>query len=189
MSDRLRLVHGPDVLETIKEEDEVAVFRYRLNKPVFILALVIGAAILGLAGMMWWNSQLASAGWVAGFAVLVAMGGGIGALAARWYYYTRSHFLAMSDQKVFVGRSDRMWAIDWALLDRETLGFEEMSVSSTGGSLELDVADEDIEVRLYNTFVHLDDIQAFMFRILQHLKDEADADAEPEEDPSPADDS
>ena len=170
----LRLIHGPDVLDALKEEGEVAVFRYQLNKPVFILALLVGGAILGLAGMMWWNSQLADAGWIAGFAVLVAMGVGIGGLAARWYAYTQSHFLAMSDEKVFVGSGDRMWAIGWPLLDRESLGFEEMTVSSTGGSLDLSVADEEIEVRLYNTFVHLDDIQGFMFRILQHLKDEAD---------------
>jgi len=179
MSDRLRLVHGPDVLETLKAEGEAAVFTYRLNKPVFILTLVIGGAILGLAGMMWWNSGLASTGWVAGFAVLVAMGTAIGGLAARWYVYTQTHFLAISEDRVFVGRGDRMWAIDWSLLDRESLGFEQMSVSSTGGSLDLNVADEDIEVRLYNTFVHLDDIQGFMFRILQHLRDdepEADAD-------------
>ncbi|MFB6350430.1 MAG: hypothetical protein ABEN55_19425 [Bradymonadaceae bacterium] len=183
MSDRLRLVHGPDALETLKEEGEMVVFGYKLNKPVFVLTLVIGAAILGLAGMMWWNSGLATTGWIAGFAVLITLGGGIGALAAHWYAYTQSHFLAISEDKVFVGQGDRMWSIDWELLDRDSLGFEQMSVSSTGGSLDLDVADEEIEVRLYNTFVRLEDIQGFMFRILQHLKDEADAELE-----EPADD-
>ena len=168
----LRLVQGSDVPETLKDEGEVAVYTYRVNTPIFILTAVVSGAILTLAGVMWWNSQLAGAGWLGGFSVLVSMGVGLGLLALYWYSYTQTHFVAFSDDKVFVGGRDKMWCIDWSLLDRESLGFEEMSVGSTGGSLDLQVGGEEIPLRLYNTFVHLEDIQGFMFRILKHLKGE-----------------
>ncbi len=187
----LRLVQGNDVVERLRAEGEVTVYTYRLNRPVFVLTLLVGAALLGLAGTMWWNSGLADAGWIAGFGALVTVGGGLGILAAYWYSYTQTHFLGLSDRTVFVGGRDRMWCIDWSLLDRETLGFEEMSVSSTGGALELGVGGEQIRVRLYNTFVHLEDLQGFMFRILRHLKDdppdEQGGDASPEPDADTAD--
>ncbi len=168
----LRLVQGSDVPETLRDEGEVAVYTYRVNTPIFILTAVVSGAILTLAGVMWWNSQLAGAGWIAGFSVLVSMGVGLGILALYWYSYTQTHFVAFSDEKVFVGGRDKMWCIGWSLLDRESLGFEEMSVGSTGGSLDLQVGGEEIPLRLYNTFVHLEDIQGFMFRILKHLKGE-----------------
>lgn len=174
MSD-IRLVHGPEVKDVLEEEGKFALFSYGLNKPVFGLTLIIGGALLALAGMMWWNSQLTSPGWIAGFSVLTTLGIGLGALAAYWYVYTETHFLAMSEETVFVGKRDRMWAIGWPLLDRESLGFEDMALSSTGGTLEIDVAGQQIPVRLYNSFVHLEDIQGFMFRILQHLKEEDEA--------------
>ena len=176
MSDDIRLVHGPEIEDVLAEEGGVAVFRYNLNIPVFVLTLLVGGSLLAMAGMMWWNGQLQSVGWFALFGVFNAAGLAIGSLAAYWFYFAETQFLALSKQKVFVGRRNRMWSIDWELLDREALGFDEMSHSSIGGRLDLEVAGQEIPVHIYNTFVRLDDIQGLMFRVLQHLKGESPID-------------
>jgi len=173
MSDDIRLVHGPEIEDVLAEEGGVAVFRYNLNIPVLMLTLLVGGSLLAMAGMMWWNGQLQSVGWFVLFGVFNAVGLASGVLAAYWFYFSETQFLALSKQKVFVGRRNRMWSIDWQLLDREALGFEEMSVNSIGGSLEIEVAGQEIPVHIYNTFVQLDDIQGFIFRVLQHLKGES----------------
>lgn len=172
----IRLLHGPEVRETLKDEGEIAVFRYRLNMPVFTVALVIGAALLAIGGFVWWTYGFADTRWTFAIAVPAAAGLTIGAVAAYWYYFSETNFLAFSDDHVYVGQRDRMWSVDWSLLDREALGFEEMSVGSLGGELEFDVAGQQIPVRLYSAFVQLENIQGFMYKILQHLKEQADLD-------------
>lgn len=174
----IRLLHGPDVRETLKDEGEIAVFRYRLNTPVFTVALLVGAALLAIGGFVWWNYGFSAARWTLAIAIPSGAGIAIGAVAAYWYYFSETNFVAFSDDHVYVGERDRMWSVDWSLLDREALGFEEMSVSSLGGSLELDVAGQQIPVRLYSAFVQLENIQGFMYKILQHLKEQADLDEE-----------
>lgn len=174
----IRLLHGPDVRETLKDEGEIAVFRYSLNTPIFTVALLIGAVLLAIGGYVWWNYGFAAWRWSAAIAVPSAGGLAIGAVAAYWYYFSETHFVAFSDDHVYVGERDRMWSIDWSLLDRETLGFEEMSLSSVGGSLELDVAGQQIPVRLYSAFVQLENLQGFMYKILQHLKEQSEFDEE-----------
>jgi hypothetical protein len=61
-------------------------------------------------------------------------------------------------------------------LDREALGLEEMNVSSVGGQLELNVAEHQIPVRLFNPFVMLDHLEAFMGRLLEQAKSRDDTD-------------
>lgn len=174
----IRLVHGPEVGEALQEQDEIAVFRYRLNKPVFTLTLIVGGALLASAGWMWWGWELASISWIAVFSVLGGLGLSIGAVAAYWYFFAETHFLAMSTEKVFVGKRNRMWSIDWSLLDRESLGFENMALSSFAASLDFDVGGQQLPVLLYNAYVRLENMQGFMYRILQHLKQEAELDEE-----------
>lgn len=174
----IRLVHGPEVGEALQEQDEIAVFRYRLNKPVFTLTLIVGGALLASAGWMWWGWELTSISWIAVFSVLGGLGLSIGAVAAYWYFFAETHFLAMSTEKVFVGKRNRMWSIDWSLLDRESLGFENMALSSFAASLDFDVGGQQLPVMLYNAYVRLENMQGFMYRILQHLKQEAELDEE-----------
>jgi len=172
----IQLLHGPDVREMLEEEGEVAVFRYQLNTPVFWAALSIGAVLLAVGGFVWWSWGLSGLSWRLAAIMPAGSGMAVGAVAGYWYYFAETHFIAFSDERVFVGERDRMWSIDWSLLDRETLGFEEMALSSVGGTLEFEVAGQEIPVRLYSAFVRLENIQGFMYKILQHLKQRADLD-------------
>lgn len=173
---KLRLLHGADdVREALKSGEELDVFRYQLNKPSFMLALVVGGVLLGLGGMLWWDTGLASASSIAVFVAICAVGLGLGVWVAYWYAYTQTHFVAVSDNELFIGERERMWAVDHDLLDRESLGFEDMNISKIGGSMDMDVGGQELRVRLFNAFIHLDDIQGFILRLLQHLKGDFDA--------------
>ena len=173
----IRLLHGrTDVREALRDTDELALFRYSLNLPTFVITLIVGSALMALGGAIWWNGQLAAGGYGITFGVLVGMGVALSGVAAYWYSYTQTHFLAATPEHLFVGTRDRMWSISWQLLDREALGLEEMNVSSVGGKLELDVAEHQIEIRLFNPFVMLDHLEPFMGRLLQQAQDPEAAD-------------
>lgn len=177
MSD-IRLVQGPEMREALRKRADLDVYRYQLNTPAFVITLIVGVALLLLGGVLWWQSQLATASWVATF-VLITIGGlGAWAWAGYWYVFVETHFLAVSPERFFIGRRDRMWSIDWELLDAETLGFEEMTARSTKGELDMEVAGQAIYVHLFNAFVHLEDLQGLIFQLLQSLKDR---ETEPEE--------
>lgn len=173
----IQLLHGrTDVREALRDTDELALFRYNLNIPTFLITLIVGSALTGLGGVIWWKGQLGTGGYTVTFGVLVGLGLALGGLAAYWYSYTQTHFLAATPEHLFVGTRDRMWAISWELLDREALGLEEMNVSSVGGQLELNVAEHQIPVRLFNPFVMLDHLEAFMGRLLEQAKSQDDTD-------------
>jgi len=160
------------VREALRDTSELVLFRYRLNKPTFVITLIVGGLLLALGGMSWWNDQLAGPGAIAGFVVLVGGGLALGALGAWWYGFTQTHFLATTPDRLFVGKRDRMWAVDWELLDRKTLGFEDMKPSSVQGRLDMQVAEQEIPVRLFNPFVSLEELEGFMIQVLQHLKEQ-----------------
>lgn len=178
-SEGIRLLHGRSgVREALRDTSELALFRYRLNKPAFLITLVVGGLLLALGGMIWWNGDLSGAGGIVGFGVLMAAGLGLGALAAWWYGYTQTHFLAATPDRLFVGKRDRMWSISWELLDREALGFEDMAVSSVSSHLDVEVAGQEIILRLFNPFVSLEDLEGFMFHVLQKLKEQEEETAD-----------
>lgn len=178
MGDKIRLVDGAEVREELLSGDDVTIYDYELNKPVAGLALVVGTALAGLAGAVWWTSGLPDASWIFVFALLALGALGFWGLVGYWYRYAAGRFVAVSPQRLFVGEGDQMWSIDWSLVDRQAVGFDEMSVTSLGGKLDLDVAGQHVELRLYNTFVRLEDIQGPMLRLLESVRDESETNGE-----------
>ncbi len=170
----IRLIQGPEMREELRERAELDVYRYDLNMPSFVISLIVGVAILGLDIMLWWQSGLADISWIVTFVVLAILGLSALGLAGYWYVFVQTNFLALSPETFLIGQRDRMWSIDWELLDAEALGFDDMTAQSTKSELDMQVAGQDIHVHLFNAFVHLEELPELIFQLLQHLKEHED---------------
>lgn len=173
----VQLLDENGVNEALQEGD-VEVFRYQLNRVGYTIVLLVGGLMLAGAGYIWWGTGLAENFWTAVFAGLTAGGLGLSIHAAYWYAFSSVHFVAVSDQKLVVGRQQKAWAIDWSVLDAEALGFEEMNNTAMRGALDVHVGGQDIKIHLYNAYVFLEDIQGFIFSLLKRLQQKQSAGGE-----------
>ncbi|MFB6263595.1 MAG: hypothetical protein ABEL76_08235 [Bradymonadaceae bacterium] len=173
MSDeRMRLLHEGEVREALAGRDDLEVYRYRMNKPVVAVAAVVALLLFGLAALLVWNEGLAGWQWIATFVWLVSGGVTAVGLCGYWYAFARSRLIGVGPEALYVGREQRAWAIDWELLDAETLGLERMEVSSGRGQLDLTVGGQKIRLHFYNAFVRLEDLQELMYVLLQRVDDD-----------------
>ncbi len=184
---KVQLHHDSDVEKTLARDDLEA-FSYTLNPLGFGMILLFGGTLLMAVGYIYFQHGFAQPMFNAIMAGLGGAGLAIGINAARWYAFQRTHFVAVSPDKLYVGKEERMWSIDWDVLDAEALGFDSLDVSQMRGSMEIKAGGQKIDVQLYNAFCYLDDIQGFMLELLSRLKDHiddadaADADADLEQD-------
>jgi len=170
--ERIRLLHGPDVERVLEDAEDLAVHAYRLNGPVYGLVGALVAALAAGVGLMAWGygqflgSILGSMlfwGLIAGGAVVIVV-------AAYWWNYARNYFVAVSDDALFVGNQHRLWRIEWSLLDRRSIGLEEMDLSVVGTQLDVEAAGQQIPIRVFNPFVRIDEMEGLMGRILEQIK-------------------
>ncbi|MFW5967357.1 MAG: hypothetical protein ACOCV2_07560 [Persicimonas sp.] len=168
----IQLFEGKRDVATALDGVEAQIFGYRLNRLGFGSVVGIGLLMAAGAALAAWQTGLDEPLWTA---VVVGLGAGalfLFARAAYWYAFAKSHFVAITDERLFVGRLDKAWAISWSILDAESLGFDDMDASALRGALDMQIAGEQIEVYLYNAFIFLNDIQAFMLSLLKELKGE-----------------
>ena len=186
---KVQLYHDSDVEKTLARDD-VEAFGYTLNPLGFGMIVFFGGTLLSAAGFIYFKYAFTQPMFTAIMAGLAGAGLAIGINAARWYAFQRMHFVAISADKLYVGKEERMWSIDWEVLDAEALGFDSLDVSQIRGSMEIEAGGQKIDVQLYNAFCYLDDIQGFMLELLSQLKahrDDEEDDA-PAEKTHPADD-
>lgn len=169
----VQLLDGKGVRELLGEDD-FRFFRYQLNSVGYSMVVGVGALMLAAAGYIWWYTSLEANLWIAAFAGLVAGGLGLGVWAAYWYAFANSRFVGVSDQKLLVGQPKKAWAIDWSILDSETLGLEKMKATAMRGVLPVQVGGQQIQIHLYNAYVFLGDIQGLMATLLGRLTSEAE---------------
>ena len=180
---KVQLHHDTDVEKTLMRDD-VEAFSYVLNPLGFGMILLFGGTLLSAAGYIYFQYGLSQPMYTAIMAGLAGAGLAIGINVARWYVYQRTHFVAVSPAKLYVGKEDRMWSVDWEVLDAEALGFESLDISEMRGEMQIEAGGQTIDVHLYNAFCYLDDIQGFMLELLTQLKANQDrADAASEADP------
>lgn len=168
MPNKFELLSGPAVQTALTEAD-AQVFRYTLNPAglyiAFGLALVfyIGGAlcyfISGLGGFM-----------TVLFVALMFAGVGFTTLAAYWHQFASQQLVAVSEDRLFVGGPKATWAIAWELLDRRSMGFEELQMTRLRGALRLQVGGQTIPLHLFNMIAYLADIEGFMHGVLTRLQ-------------------
>lgn len=176
MPGKMELLSGPTVEQTLKDGD-VTVFRYILNKPGLYMVLGVAFFFYALAGLTWWETQLSEPVWTVAFVCLLFVGMGFSAVAAYWHQFANQNVIGVSDDRLFVGGPKKLWAVSWDLLDRQAMGFEEMELSRLRGGLNVNVGGQRIKVHLFNAIAYLNDIEGFMFGVLNNIQlddDEAD---------------
>jgi hypothetical protein len=171
---KVQLHHDSDVEKTLAS-DHVEAFAYTLNPLGFGMILLFGGTLLSAAGYIYFKYAFTQPMFTAIMAGLAGAGLAIGINVARWYAFQRTHFVAVSPDKLYVGKEERMWSIDWDVLDAEALGFDSLDVSQMRGSMEIEAGGQKIDIQLYNAFCYLDDIQGFMLELLSQLKAHQDA--------------
>jgi hypothetical protein len=181
---KVQLHHDTDVEKTLLDDD-VEAFSYELNTFGFGMILLFGGVLLSAAGYIYFQYGFSQPVYTAILAGLAASGLAIGINVARWYVYQRTHFVAVSPTKLYVGKEGRMWSIAWEVLDAEALGFESLDVSQMQGSMTIEAGGQSVDVHLYNAYCYLEDLQGFMLELLSQLKkhqddeeDDAGSDAE-----------
>jgi hypothetical protein len=173
----VQLLDEKQLKDTLATEG-VEVFRYHLNHIGYTLILGVGALMLAAAGYVWWSSALAEPLWQAVFAGLIGGGLLLSIHAAYWYTFANTRFVGVSDDKLIIGRHRKAWMIDWQVLDTQTLGFDQMNATAVRGALDIDVGGQQLKLHLYNAYVFLDDIQAFMYSLLRQLQQDEDVDVD-----------
>lgn len=167
---RVQLLEGKQEVARALDGVDAEIFGYRINRLGFGTVVGMGLLMLAGAAAIWWQVGLGAAVWTAAFIGLIAGGLFMGAQAAYWYAFAKSHFVATTDDNLYVGRLEKAWAIDWSVLDAEALGFDKLDANTIRGSMQLAIAGEQIKLHLYNAYIFLEDIQAFMFNLLKRLK-------------------
>lgn len=177
----VQLLDGKDLRQALASAD-VEFFRYQLNRVGYTLLLAVGGVMLAAAGFIWWETALEANLWKAAFGGLLAGGLALAIYAAYWYTFASTRYVGVSDDKLFIGRREKAWTIDWSVLDAESLGFEEMNATAMNGALDVNVGGQQHELHLYNAYVFLEDIQGFMFSLLKRLQDKQQPAGEAAED-------
>ena len=174
---RIRLLHGPDVEEALEEAGELQVHPYELNTPVYgLMAAVVAALGAGVGLMTFGYGQFLGSGLGSViFWVLIAVGLTLVGVSGYWWNYARNYFVAASEHALFVGNQHRLWRVEWSLLDRRSLGLEEMELSVMGANLDVEAGGQQIPIRMFNPFVRIGDLEGLMGRILEQIKDGEDA--------------
>lgn len=171
---KVQLHHDSDVEKTLIRDD-VEAFSYRLNALGFGMILLFGGTLLSATGFIYFQHGFSQPMFNAIMAGLGIAGLAISINVARWYDFQRSHFVAVSPDKLYIGEEERMWSIDWEVLDAEALGFEDLDISQMRGSMDIHAGGQTIDLQLYNAFCYLEDIQGFMLELLSQLKKHDDA--------------
>lgn len=174
-SSKLQLLSGPSVDDALQETAVRRLIRYRLNPATIGILLIFGGLSFVAAGYLWFGPGLGG-GYTAGFIATLLLGMTFFSMAAFWGNFQNNSFVAISDDYLFVGQNEQAWRIDWSLIDREALNFDDMTTSRFRGVMTLDVGGQEIEIPLYTPFAIIEDYQALMSEFLHHLKATEDSD-------------
>lgn len=156
--------------ERMLEDPKVRRFYYRFNKPASTLLLVVSGILLASAATTWWYTGLITFWWFGLCALLVLASLGVLGFIYKWAKFTDEHFLALSSTHLYIGDEGSAWKIDWSLLDARALGFEQMDTTRFNGLMAVDVAGQNIPMRLYHPLTYIEDLQGFMVEVLTHLQ-------------------
>ncbi|MBN1944906.1 MAG: hypothetical protein JW797_04480 [Bradymonadales bacterium] len=158
-------------MESYLKAHPTVLYRYQANTYGLVILSVLAAAAIGLAFYIgfgadltgFWNS-LALA--LAGVTVLGVIG-----LVVYWFLFTKIHYLATSDQDLIIGEGRKVVAIDWSLLDAQTLGFGSLNPGQARAAvLSVKLGSARYRLRLFTRWVCLKNLQGFMSTLLLHLQ-------------------
>ncbi len=173
-SNKIELLSGPAVQDALTQAD-AKVYRYELNPVGLMLAVGVAFVFYGLGAFCYWQTGLSNPLWMILFVALMFTGVGFTAVAAYWHQFATQHLVGVSTDRLFVGGPKATWVIAWELLDRKSMGFEQMQMTRLRGALEMRVSGQDIKLHLFNAIAYLSDIEAFMHGVLSHLQITDDA--------------
>jgi hypothetical protein len=168
---KIHLLSGPAVGDALQDAAVRQIFRYRLNPPTVGLLVAIALLFFIGAGLVFFGPGLGG-GYSAAFFVSLFLGVSFFSMAGYWSRFKDDHFIAISDEYLFVGKEEKAWQIHWSLITRETLDFEAMSMSRFRGKLMLDAAGQPVEIPLFTPFVFVEDIEGLMLEVLRRLDEE-----------------
>lgn len=166
---KIQLLTGPAVQESLEITGVRQLFRYQLNPATVGLLFVFGIASFGAALFLVFGPGLGG-GYTAGFAIALALGMTFFSMVSFWSNFKTKYFIGVSDEFLYVGKDDKAWRIHWELVNRDSLNFDEMQNSKMQGKIFLEAAGQSVEIPLFTPFVFIEDIEGFMFHILQRLE-------------------
>lgn len=166
---KIQLLTGPAVEESLENTGVRRLIRYQLNPATVGLLFLFGIASFGAALYLVFGPGLGG-GYTAGFAIALVMGMTFFSMVSFWSNFKTKHFIAVSDEFLYVGKDEKAWRVHWSLVDRDSLNFDAMKNSRFQGKIYLETAGQTVEVPLFTPFVFVEDIEGLMFELLQRLE-------------------
>lgn len=163
---QLELLTGLALKQALADP-EVVVFRYELNRPIFVFLLCVIAACACAATLLYYLVGLGVAFAITALTTVVLI-----VLVAYWQDFAKHQLVAVTPTHLMVGKPKGTWAIAWGLLDAETLGLANMRRSLASGALRIAVGGQRIPVPLYNPLVVLGGIEELFAVVLPKLRNE-----------------
>lgn len=166
---KLQLIEGNDVAPTVEAQDS-RVHRYVVNKPGLNLLLVLSFVFFIAAAILWLGGFATSLGIQIAVGICILLGFTCSVTVSYWNGVGARRFVATSEEHLMIGDAERMWMIDWDLLDTQSLGLTNMELSKAGGRLNVQVAGESIPLLLFSPFAYLNEPHEFMAELLGHVQ-------------------
>lgn len=166
---KIQLLSGPAIDDALEETAVRHLFRYQLNPATLAVLLLLGAAGFITAFYFWFWPGLGG-GYTVAFISSILLGMTFFSMASFWGNFQHKHFVAISDDFLYVGNDQQAWRIHWSMVNRDTLNFDEMQNSRLRGKLYLEAAGQTIDIPLFTPFVFVEDIEGLMFELLQRLE-------------------
>ncbi|GEM_PF-4013464 len=162
----LHLLEGPPAEALIRNAQS---YRYAINKPVILIAVAFASFCFAICGFLYLKTPLDEVQMILAFAAALVGGSYFSLRSIYWWSFVSERVVAISDNMFIVGKKDKVWGIDWSILDVDAMGIENMVLSKMGAHFVVKVAGEHIKVPLYGAMYYLEDLEKFMGDVLAHV--------------------
>jgi pheromone shutdown protein TraB len=164
-------LEGEEIIDWLKKGDAVT-FRYKANKAGLWVMFFFGLAAFVVAGFLLARSDLALLIHKAAFSVLALFGGWCWWKPIRWGIFAVRSYVALSPDKILIGSGKKAELIDLEQINPETVDLENMQTSLYTNVLPVKIGTFESQIFLVGLYVHLEELEAFMGEILQHIAPE-----------------
>lgn len=168
--DSLTLLHGPHARKALEGPD-VTVYAYALNRLGMYMLLGAAGILYVMAAWIWFGGHATTLPWQIGLGSAFVIATVLSILVTYYNHIAEKRVVAISDETLMVGEVERLWVIDWSILDVESVGLKDMELSRASAGLQITAGGQDIKLLLYSPFARLADPQGFMFEVLSKFQE------------------
>lgn len=167
---KLRKIEGEEPVLAWLRQGGVRTFRYRVNKPGFIFLGILSFITAVLALVLLSRSALALPIHWAGFTVLMAFTTGCMWTISRWTLFAHRHYIALTDEELFLGYARTGVIIPRSLVNARTFGLDRMRTGRISASVPIELETYRDDIHLFGPFANLDMIEPFIEEMLHDIQ-------------------